>query len=434
MLDTNSKKKFILIGVIVIIGATLGIYLSKKTGNKEASLKVPSILWGQALDQINQAWSGDFSLTDEHLLKNCPFLKMKDSEAKEVSSVLKACRPELFRCYYEDRKVTLKNKNQYFNLEVKVESDSLSQGTNGLPLTLKLGNLTKRFELTRFCRQQELPQGAYWGSNKNEKDSRLWHTSGIRYFVDKTLVRNLEVRNWLEKEKGGVPELKKVTERYRKLVGRELFAPSGDLTPELMQDFCSERGQEVLSSRVKSAITFHHGRRREELIKRDPPSYNTSPHPFGPRLQDSPQYLAEKKVDLDLSDSCRKIFSKECLEEYKRIPKNENTSDLKEKDEKQPWSLYKSWGMGWTGISEVLGGPAEYVVNREFPRKNLHPSSYYHTLSSKVHQAGVRVFWSGRGHRRIDFNFFTSPFFEVGDDRFDVGFRCMKKVFDEVQF
>ena len=289
-------------------------------------------------------------------------------------------------------------------------SNSQSKEAKSSQIQISLNDESRSFELNDFCRQVELPQGAYWGNRSSDKSKRIWHTSDVRYMVDRFLVRNIDIREWTLRDKETAQKLNYSFKEAK----ADLFSPSVDLNPQQMAAYCQFRRGEVLASLVRTAVSFHHGRTLETLISREPPSFNTPPHPFGLRQQESPQYRFSHAGDNDLevkNSDCRLIYARECI----KFPFNE---------------LFPN-ALGWSGVSEIFGGPAEYVVNQKHPRKNLHPSSYYHPMASKVHQAGVRVYWSGEGHRRIDFNFFTEPFFEVNEssseDYFDVGFRCMKK-------
>lgn len=395
-------------GILLTILAIL--YRTKWVGHESTEPKVSSELWVLAIDEVDKVWRGNFPLADPLIKKNCPqFYKEKD----EIPSELKSCRRELLQCYFDGRSISLKNKKQFHKLSISF--DEINKRSDELPLVARL-NLNGKaldLELNDTCRQVELPQGAYWGNANSESKERLWHTSGIRYFVDRILVRKIDIREWLLtrtdiSEKDYFKRLKKI---YLEDSSIDYFRPSDDLYPVEMEDYCTSRRSEVLSSQVRAALTFHHGRSSVEDIFNQPPSSNSAPHPFGVRKQDSPQFLAEKTKLKASAETCRKIYSSEC-KEYSY------------------YSLFPT-GMGWSGISELLGGPAEYVINKKFPRKNLHPSSYYHPLDSKVHEAGKRVYWTGKGHRRVDFNFFTLPFFENREDLFDVGFRCMRVMLDE---
>lgn len=397
--------------IIVVLGLGTAAFLYYPTKKVEKETKVaPSLLWELALDKVHEGWKGEIDLSDPHLKKNCPHLYRPTDD---IPRDLKACRREVFQCFFKEREIGLKFKKEFFPLRVLFPENFLNKSKSSEDvdeITLSLNGIVQTFELNNFCQQVELPQGAYWGDRSSDKSQRIWHTSDVEYSIDRFLVRNIDIREWLLRdEKAPVEKL----EKYQEL-SSDFFSPSVDLTPELMEGYCHFKKAEVLSSHVRASVTFHHGRAQKSQIGLEPPSYNTPPHPFGLRQQDSPQYRyshsSEEEPEVAKAD-CRLIYARECLSNsYFEIFPN---------------------SLGWTGVSELFGGPAEYVKNLKYPRKNLHPSSYYHPISSKVHQAGVRVYWSGKGHRRIDFNFFTEPFFEVNknnpEDSFDVGFRCMRK-------
>lgn len=378
--------------------------------------KTPTFLWEIALDQVHNIWKGKVNLKDSHLSKNCSHLVPEDKEL-EIPNELKACRREVLYCFFKDRQMSLKHKNQFHPFHVSFSSNFLTYSEERLPssITLAINDEQKKFKISDRCRQVSLPQGAYWGNRLTNKEQRIWHTSEVNYSIDRFLVRNIDIREWLLRS--SEDKFSDLRKRYLSLSsdkGIDWFSPSVDLMSEQMEAYCSYREAEVLSSQVRTSISFHHGRRQVAQIGLEPPSYNTPPHPFGIRQQDSPQYRLSKGGAKDAKatkDDCRLIYGRDCLE----------------------FSFFELFpnSLGWLGVAEIFGGPAEYVKNNRFPRKNLHPSSYYHPVRSKVHQAGKRVYWSGKSNRRIDFNFFTEPFFEVNQnnpkDFFDVGFRCMKK-------
>ena len=401
MLRGKSQIVGLIALILLLVVAATSYYLTREVGKKDKK-EAPSILWELALDKVHKAWKGEISLSDPQLRKNCPHLSL---EKDDIPSELKSCRRELFYCFFKEREEGIKNQKDFLPLEVKFSKNFLDSGE----IVISLNGESKPFELNNFCQQVTLPNGAYWGDRSNDKNKRIWHTSNVNYSVDKFLVRNIDIREWLLRKKDS--SLKKLNEFQKE----DYFRPSVNLSADEMESFCRFRGMEVLNSRVRAALTFHHGRSQSDLIPLEPPSFNSPEHPFGIRKQDSPQYRFSHAKDGDLKikkEDCRLIYSSECLE--------------------YPYFELFPNSMGWSGVSELLGGPAEYVKNLKYPRKNLHPSSYYHPIKSKVHQAGVRVYWSGKDHRRIDFNFFTEPFFEVNKDKpedyFDVGFRCMKKV------
>jgi hypothetical protein len=408
-----SSKILLLITAATLLPLALFLYPTVWVGKEKVQTPISSDLWVLAIDEIDKAWRGNISLSDPLIKENCPhFYREKD----DIPSELKSCRSEIFKCFFEGRKTSLKDKKKFHHLSINFKQIASSlEEKQPFVIELNIDENPLLLELNDNCRQVELPQGAYWGNRGVNIEERLWHTSGIRYFIDRFLVRRIDIREWLiamtaknkadVKKKGSLERLKNIYLTNTK-DSIDYYAPASELLPNEMEDYCSFRRAEVLSSQVRTAITFHHGRETVADIFTRPPSSNSAPHPFGVRKQKSPQFKAERANKLADTDTCRLIFSKECRE-------------------MSYYSLFPN-SMGWSGVSELLGGPAEYVVNKKYPRKNLHPSSYYHSLASTVHQAGRRVFWSGKGHRRIDFNFFTLPFFDKGIDHFDVGFRCMK--------
>jgi len=390
-----------------------GLYLIKEGGLEKSSdnLAPPASLWDLAIEKVHGTWANGAPMDDQHLLINCP--EFKGEQLNSHLSELSQCRAKVFRCFYQERQEKLRYKKKWYPLSINFlnkeggvfssSKDALNESSSyGLPISISLAGETKNFTLRDYCHDTMLKNGFYWGSNEREHSKRVWHTSGIQYIVDKFLVRNIDIEEWLKNTHKSLPASR----------DSRPFAPSTTLTPEQMRSFCSYKGKELLQANVLTAITFHHGRVDIENVLNEPPSSTTSPYPFSLRKDESPHFLMTKKKVKFKKEFCQKIFSKECLKSFSDLP---------------------LFSLGWTGTAEILGGPLEYVENREYPRKNLKASSYYFPMDSKWHQAGELAYWNGRDHKPSSFNFFTeSPTgseLKSPDFKFDVGFRCMKRIF-----
>jgi hypothetical protein len=372
--------------------------------------KFPDSVWELAFDRINDSWTRGVDIADENFLKNCP----QFSSNKVIPRELRSCSASLFSCYYYKRQEKLSFKKNWFELVLEFngtdkrrlklfspdEKASHHSKNLSLEVSVKLNNgnrsESKTIYLKDVCRQAVLPQGFYRYGTKSSK--KLWHPSDIEYSIDRYLVRNIDIQEWSDQlnvlTKKEVIQLKK----------EDPYSAATSLTRQQMRQYCTFRGSEVLSSRVLDSITYHHGRAHLNEITQRPPGPNTSPYPFGARLMDSPHYYAIKKGASASDETCKKIFSEECT----RLVKGNGL-----------------WGLGWSGVFEILGGPFEYLENIEMPRRNLKVSSIYFPLDSKVHQAGVRGFWNGQDYLKPNsFNFFRySP--KKSLDQYQVGFRCM---------
>lgn len=382
------SKKILLSLLFLALGAGAFFYYQTTLVKKEKlSLQTGALPWELALDEVEKVWRGDFSLTDNHVKNNCPHIFL---EKDVIPKALKACRPELFACYFMGRSLSVREGTQFKKVEVQFPENWSSKH---FPFDLAVidGEKEKkyRFKLNNSCRKVSLPQGFYWGSDEKPIEKRIFHTSDIHYRIDRYLVRNLDIHHWIKllelKPEGN---LKKIME----MKGEDFFKPAVSLKPEQMKKYCHFRGGQILDSYIKAALTYHHGRESLDQLSKTPPSSASAPHPFGPRKT-------------DLVGGCDQVFSKECV------------------GKEAPFTF----AMGWSGVAELVGGPMEYVINKRFPRKNIHPSSYYFPLDSKVHEAGKRIFWNGNSFESLDFNFGLLPAPERGDkDKIDVGFRCME--------
>ncbi len=374
----------------------------------------PDSIWEMALDDVHENWTMGVDLKDEYFLRNCPGLSSSETIPRE----LRSCRASLLSCFYAGKNIKFSYKKNWYVMGLKFVNGgelgySLSSPSDeavtkasrfslGIDIILSSNKNkeTKRFYLNDICRQVDLPQGFYrYGGARSKKTKNLWHPSQVTYSIDKYLVRNIDIQEWLGQINKEFKEEAVTFEEERP------YAPATSLTISQMRRYCGFKGGEVLSSQVLDTLTYHHGRVSIDEIKDRPPGANTSPYPFGPRLVDSPHYFALKKNSPATNETCQKIFSAECL---KLTPQT------------------YTWGQGWSGVYELLGGPLEYVHNKEMPRRNLKLSSFYFPLNSKVHQAGIRGFWSGEDFTNAkSFNFFRySP--QKVKEPYKVGFRCMK--------
>lgn len=400
----SKKVVFTIVLPVLLIALGLGgffYYQTKMVKKEKVSLQTGVQPWELALDEIEKVWRGDFSLSDKHISNNCPQFYLENDD---VPRELKACRPELFACYFLKRSLSVREGVKFKRVQIQFPEKNQSKH---FPFDVVIGDGDKakkyRFKLNSSCRRVELPQGFYWGSEENPIEKRLFHTSGRRFLVDKVLVRNIDIFHWQN-----LLEVKtdKNLEKIIKMKGRDFYKPAVNLTPTQMKSYCRFRGGQVLDSMVKTALTFHHGRENREQLPKTPPSSAAAPHPFGPRKNDSPQYLVKNEIRKFEKSFCSQIFSQECLGVSQEL----------------------TFGFSWSGASELLGGPMEYVHNKKFPRKNVSPSSYYYPMNSLLHQAGKRIFWDGKGNEVLNFHFGLLPALDQTDS-IDVGFRCMEVLF-----
>ena len=352
-----------------------------------------TVPWELAIDQVVKVWEQGPDLQDSHLLSQCP-----QYQNSQIDNELTHCNVNLFKCYFQNREGKLSIKKKWVPYQLTFSQDPRQR--NDLNILLKLNNASAiPLRLENSCHKITLPQGYYrsrFYKKSNHLKDNLWHTSGIKYTVDKFLVRNHEVFAWaLEKEKEVLAN---------SLQSKDPFMVSRELTAGQMKEFCRDYNSQVLTAKIHDALTFHHGRQSLEDMRNTPPSVNSAPHPFGPRKDDGPQF--EEKFS---KKGCSKIYSKNCL------------------DQKVARTFPEA--IGWSGVAELLGGELEYVVNPYLPRRNLVASSYYFPYDSNWQRAGELAYWNGKGHGHLDFNFMgESPALEPGKRSIlAVGFRCMSK-------
>jgi len=356
--------------------------------------------WELAIDEVVNIWEQGADISDPHLLKECSLYKNA-----EVNRELLQCNSQIFKCFFDKRPAKIKYKGEWIPYQVESIDSAHQRDDLDIILTMEKKAQKRKLSLTlkNNCHKIILPQGYYMTRFFKKSDrlkDRLWHTSGIRYSIDKYLVRNFEVLNWAKQR-----EHKDIIDHLK---NKNLFAVSTDLKSTQMKSFCQDHGEEVLSSKVHDALTFHHGRQALSDIANIPPSVNAAPHPFGPRKDDGPQFKSEFN-----SKECFKVYSKECL------------------DQKVLRSFPES--IGWSGVAELLGGEMEFVINPYLPRRNLIASSFYFPFDSHWHRAGEFAYWDGRSHEKRNFNFYgVAPELDrANNSPLKVGFRCMSKQYIE---
>ncbi|MCR9203785.1 MAG: hypothetical protein NXH75_04345, partial [Halobacteriovoraceae bacterium] len=223
--------------LLIALGAG-GFYYYQTTLVKKEKVSLQDGIgpWELALDEIEKVWRGDFSLNDNHIRKNCPHLFLENDR---VPKSLKACRPELFACFFLQRTLSVRNGTEFKKVEVQFPENWESKY---FPFDLsvssgKIGGKEQkyRFKLNNSCRKVTLPQGFYWGSAEKPVEKRTFHTSDREYRVDRFLVRNLDIYHWIkvleiEPEKN----LKKILD----MKGEDLFKPAVTLFPHQMKKYC----------------------------------------------------------------------------------------------------------------------------------------------------------------------------------------------------
>ena len=298
------------------------------------------------------------------------------------------CNPNFLSCWYRYHNEIVHHRGQRYSLKIRFPTDGR------LPFTRREGALLGEIEgaggekykisLLDTCSEVWLPQGYYgYGQYSSPEKDWRWDNIGRNIFVDKFLVSWRDIWEW---------------GRYEGTLPVSTFpAPADGLTLEQMENYCVDKGKQLMESHVFDAATFHPG----DINALTPEVNIRGNYPWT-----SKRMVLEESEDFP-SGICLRLLSRECFA-------------------REGYQNFSSRSIGWTGISQVLGGLMEVQRNPLHPNKNMMLSSFYYPYYSPANQLARRGWWDGEGNRYADFNFRGySP--ESGSS-FKVGFRCMRKV------
>jgi hypothetical protein len=378
------KRNIIFISCFAI-ALPLFYYFYSKPKVINSAIQVISPLHKEILSKLHSDWQQGVDLKDENFTKNCIGLNLNMSK---VADELRGCRRALFRCFYENRTLKIKNGKGYVPYQI-IFNNTKSKTRWSFPITIKTKNKKYQAYLQNSCHREMLPR-YYYNHGRLIRADNTWHPGDTKYWLDKYQVRNIDIWDWIQEQA--------VTNVKANMLMP--FSAAVNLTKEQMKQYCRYQGGVVMSSRVADAVTYY----STSNMKSGNISKTLSPYPFTPRRTEGPhaKALKDKSYQLTKKD-CAMIETKECLE--------------------QGWPAKISQTLGWSGIGELLGGPLEYVHNSSYKRYNLILSSYYFNLNTLVHRAGERGFWDGEGFKARHFKF---PMVDtITDVNFKVAFRCM---------
>lgn len=379
------KKILAPIIVITLVVAAIFLYFrSQKT--EQVTFRKVSGTWTKALTSIHDNWLEGVDINDPVLLDNCPeFNNLKIRPTKE----LLACRSTPFKCFYKNRKNKVVTNKVPIAYKVSFPKENVDQENYwSLPFDLTINKEKKRFYLSDKCLTADIPDQVY-NHGRFIVQKNFWRPGDVNYWVDKYLVRNIDILYWAQQTGNKV--------KFNK---NGLFAAATFNSSKPMKNFCQYRKSVVLNTMLADAVTYYGVDDKRAVIM----NKNQSPYPFSVRKQNVSHAKMLKNSNYQIKEEdCQKIFTSECIDlNFKASPAE---------------------SLGWSGVGELLGGPLEFVVNHFNPRRNLMLSSKYFSLSSRVHKAAERGYWSELGATENDFSFFVeSPRY---DGEYEVSFRCM---------
>ncbi len=369
--------------------------------------------------------------------------------AEEVDESFLRCNPNFLQCYFNNyRKIyptrrapfevksnneivqifVQKNKkdDRFYSVITKDNSNNAKMSNYSVAITLYV-NSTEKNKLTLFLEDSchdtyLLPRKYAMGPMPNEKaqvkESLVWDNLGRDIYIDKYLVSNRDIIEWLHFSSKRFEREKRIS-----LAGREKLAEvATNLTLDQMKAYCQFRGKHLLESHVFDAATFLP--RDEEDNNSNAKNIQRSSSPWNKRWSES--FLAKiDETTLMTEENCRKAYTKECF----KLGKLKN---------------YATDSTSWSGIYSPVGGFLEAFRNSRTPEKNLKASSFYFYANSSWHKLGYRAFWDGIdfSDKNFSWEFIAEEFVEPGpeidaigalmiNNNYQIGFRCMRFISNE---
>lgn len=368
-------KKYILPLLIIISLLGIGVHLYYKQDLENLSQDNE---FDQALDELITLWQKGESRHE--YAKECQL----------TESAFLRCNPEFLYCLAQKKTVF---KGRTLTFPTQEGSQLPYQIVKGRYLRVALKNEKELVEilLEKNCHEIVLAEGEYALGPQRKKEF-IWSSENRKISLDRHLVINRDVLEWMRQEK---PQL------YQENSKKEDYQFTTWLLPELMQEYCQFRGGEVALAHVLDAAFFYKTYDKGDKV------FHRSPYPWQPKgRRNFLNELDNKDFKIDRSH-CMKIPASDCREilSFKDIVRSSPT---------------------WSGAFQALGGMMEYTRNPVRPRRNLKASSFVFPMKSRWHEVGQRAYWDGKGFKKENFSFHLEDPPE-GNIQFDVGFRCMRE-------
>jgi hypothetical protein len=401
LLGANFKKRFILVSCLGLAAVGARYLLISYHNKKQVSDRLITYeVYNLAMDKLHKAWtmgsSGDELKCDNFEL------------ARNVDQQYLQCNPDYFQCFMSSKGLKIKHSRHEYTIK-SIENYKVITGANfGYVFKLKISEIDDsqlRIKLQNTCYSTYLPNRKYSYGPVGEKQSGrkkinelknwLWDNFDRHIYIDKYLVTNRDINEWIKTEKLN----KNLIEQ------KKGHFPSVGLTREEQKKFCHYKGKNLLEAHLYDAssfIPFNEDNPNPKLVKKSPYPWNR--------------------------DKRRSIFRRTQLNAYddsditKNICSMAYVSNCKKKYKYNPFS---SNSVTWMGIYNVLGGPLESFFNPLESEKNLKLSSYYFKLNSKAHNIGERGEWNGEIGKsgRVDWDLNERNNIETSGP-WEIGFRC----------
>ncbi|MBT6326401.1 MAG: hypothetical protein HOJ35_10560 [Bdellovibrionales bacterium] len=400
-----TRNKLIILVLFVLICFSILFYF-KTNGNKEKNSIISkyqdALILTAAANKLQRIWiEGD--------IKNIWSNNCEESlgKKKNTSEYYTRCNPSFLQCYFDHLEfIKVEHEGEEFQLipeRVNNKVYTYDKLEKSIQVNLKHksnSDLSLNVVLQDACLETYLPQRVYTHTSfeNNEISYWKWDNFNRHIFVDKFLVTNRDVLDWIDfDDQSNLSGSKK--NNLRKSIKS---APVTTLTVDKMKKYCEFFGKKILSSYVFDAATFHPG----DYDNISPSGFITSYLPWTDRYKESFLYKS-KNDDYQLTKKdCDLIFTKDCTFKYMM-------------------ELYSRKSSSWIGIFQVMGGFPQYLEPGIYQNENIFLSSKYFDNNSDWHRLGRRSSWSGKGFQDKDF---LKDIMPSNIDEMGVGFRCMRTV------
>jgi hypothetical protein len=381
----------LIISLLIVVSGK--VVFNRKSHKQELTGKIQLM---ELLTQLNERWRlGDIENKYKKNLLECSHIPNE----LDIDPNYFECNPLYFDCYLKEQ---IRNKRLYFlyknskiNYIFKQSRtnelyDYLSPTKDGYEVRIVLGTKEYPLEFQKNCHRVYLPQRKYsYGPKEVKKDTKIgmtWDNFRRHYFLDKFLVSNYEVAEWLGD-----------SQRFPK---KEYHLPNTSLKPFQMQKYCSSKGKKIMKAHLFDAASFL----PPDEMKTQPIIVQKNPYPWTRKnslKKNVDNYVYEEGVKAD--SICEELVSSECISKGYRF------------------NPYNDGAVTWMGIYYALGGYMEYLVNDIDRDLNLKLSSFYYPANHPVHKIGIRG--SLNENNEIDFYDYSL----VEDAEPEIGFRCYKE-------
>ena len=297
------------------------------------------------------------------------------------------CNPNFLSCWYRyhDEVIYFEGERYSFKVHFPSEGKAPFDRREGALLASIEGHGGRlKISLLDTCNEVWLPAGYYgYGQYSSPGEDWRWDNIDRDIFIDKFLVSRRDIWEW----RGMGAEADFV----------DFPSPATALTRQQMEDYCAWKGKQLAQSHIFDAATFH----PRDVADLTPVANVRGNYPW------TSERMVLDEVENFSSAICLRMLDKKCFE-------------------REGYQNFSNRSMGWTGISQVLGGVMEAQRNPLHPHKNLMLSSFYYPHYSPANELARRGRWYGKGHGYSDFNFQGYSPEEILSS-YKVGFRCMRQ-------